>query len=109
MDNGWQVVVLPWVVGVHGLEIENHLREVLGFLEIPPTAWRYIIETSARTSVEELVFLNQLHKLERHGEYWISSGMADRERMPLVKSMPNEVGRNRSERISGSWYGDGRI
>ena len=37
-DNGWQVAVPPWVVGVRGLVIENHLKVVFGFLEIPPTA-----------------------------------------------------------------------
>ena len=63
-DNGWQVAILSWVAGVRGLVIENHLKEVVGFLEISPTAWptawKYIIETSVRTSVEGSAFLNQV-------------------------------------------------
>jgi len=59
-DNGWQIAIFPWVVGVRGLIIESHVKEVLGFLEIPSTAWKHIIEASVRTSVEGFAFLHQV-------------------------------------------------
>ena len=32
MANGWQVKILPWVVGVHGMIDEKSVSEVLNFL-----------------------------------------------------------------------------
>ena len=58
MDEGWQVAILPWVVGVRGLVKETLLKEALEFLAIPTTAWKYILETSVHTSVEGFAFLN---------------------------------------------------
>ena len=61
-DNGWQIAIFPWVVGVRGLilVIKSHVKEVLGLLEIPSTAWKHIIEASVRTSVEGFAFLHQV-------------------------------------------------
>ena len=56
---GWKVAILPWVVGVRGLVKDQHLTEVLEFLEIPATAWASILEALVRTSVEGFAFLNQ--------------------------------------------------
>ena len=78
MDEGWQVAILPWVVGVRGLVKETLLKEALEFLAIPTTAWKSILETSVRTSVEGFAFLNQVRfstpqaqktwgTLDRHG------------------------------------------
>ena len=60
VDEGWQVAILPWVVGVRGLVKETLLKEALEFLAIPTTAWKSILETSVRTSVGGFAFLNQV-------------------------------------------------
>ena len=52
VTDGWKVAILPWVVGLRGLVKDQHLTEVLEFLEIPATAWASILEASVRTSVE---------------------------------------------------------
>ena len=46
VDEGWQVAILPWVVGVLGLVKETLLKEALEFLAIPTTAWKSILEAS---------------------------------------------------------------
>ena len=58
MDEGWQVAILPWLVGVRGLVKETLLKEALEFLAIPTTVWKSILEV--RTSVEGFAFLNQV-------------------------------------------------
>ena len=60
VDEGWQVAILPWVVGVRGLVKETHLNEALEFLAMPSTAWKSILEASVRTSVGGFAFLNQV-------------------------------------------------
>ena len=52
VTDGRKVAILPWVVGVRGLVKDQHLTEVLEFLEIPATAWASILEASVRSYYE---------------------------------------------------------
>ena len=63
MDEGWQVAILSWVVGVRGLVKETLSKEALEFLAIPTTAWKPILEASVRTLVKGFAFLNQVRFL----------------------------------------------
>ena len=50
LDEGWQVEILPWVVGVRGLLDGDTIRCCLEFLEIPRQCWKRIIEDTAKDS-----------------------------------------------------------
>ena len=59
-DAGWQIEILPWVVGIRGLIQESELHNALKFLEIPKTAWPTAIERTVVASVESLAFMNRV-------------------------------------------------
>ena len=60
IDSGWDVRVLPWVVGARGMARRNHLIEALEFLEIPKQKWTSIIECTVRASVEGLAYMHRI-------------------------------------------------
>ena len=47
LDEGWQVEIFPWVVGVRGLLDSDTIKSSLEFLEIHWQHWRRITEDAA--------------------------------------------------------------
>ena len=60
INSGWDVCVLPWVVGARGMARRNHLIKALEFLEIPKQKWTSIIECTVRASVEGLAYMHRI-------------------------------------------------
>ena len=48
LDEGWQVEIFPWVVGVRGLVNSPATKRCLEFLEMQRKSWRRIIEDTAK-------------------------------------------------------------
>ena len=59
-SRGWEVAVLPWVVGVRGVTDAAGIREAMEFLGIPSSQWSTILRKSAVASVEALEYLHKL-------------------------------------------------
>ena len=57
---GWQVKILPWVVGVRGMVDKNSVCELLNFLQVPPERCARIVEDVALESVKALYSLHQI-------------------------------------------------
>ena len=58
--DGWQVKILPWVVGVRGMINAKSGSEVLNFLEVPRARHPRIIEDVTTESVKALYSLHQI-------------------------------------------------
>jgi hypothetical protein len=58
--DGWQVKILPWVVGVRGMIDAKSGSEVLNFLEVPRARHPRIIEDVTTESVKALYSLHQI-------------------------------------------------
>ena len=58
--NGWQVKILPWVVGVRGMIDEKSVSEVLNFLQVPRARRARIIEDVTTESVTATYSLHQI-------------------------------------------------
>jgi len=101
VTDGWKVAILPWVVGVRGLVKDQHLTDVLEFLEIPTTAWASILEASVRTSVEGFAFLNRVRfSTQQARKSW---GTLDRhETDQCGKEDENQAGGKRKRLESGA-------
>eukprot|EP00291_Cryptomonas_curvata_P021615 CAMPEP_0172173828 /NCGR_PEP_ID=MMETSP1050-20130122/13305_1 /TAXON_ID=233186 /ORGANISM="Cryptomonas curvata, Strain CCAP979/52" /LENGTH=157 /DNA_ID=CAMNT_0012845695 /DNA_START=180 /DNA_END=650 /DNA_ORIENTATION=+ len=54
--DGWQIEILPWVVGVRGLLMKAPTQHVLDFLAVPRKSWDGIIEGAAIASVKAFYF-----------------------------------------------------
>ncbi len=59
-EHGWQVKILPWVVGVRGMIDEKSVSEILNFLRVPRDRCARIIEDVAIKSVKALYSLHQI-------------------------------------------------
>ena len=59
-DRGWQVQILPWVVGVRGMIDAKSVPEILNFLQVPRVRRARIIEDVAIESVKALYSLHQI-------------------------------------------------
>jgi ribonuclease HI len=57
---GWQVTILPWVVGVRGMINEKSVTNVLNFLQVPRNRQAKIVEDVAIESVKALYSLHQI-------------------------------------------------
>ena len=57
---GWQVTILPWVVGVRGMINEKSVTKVLNFLQVPRNRQARIVEDVAIESVKALYSLHQI-------------------------------------------------
>ncbi len=58
LDEGWQVEIFPWVVGVCGLLDSDAIKCCLEFLELPRKCWNLIIKDTARESVKAFYALH---------------------------------------------------
>ena len=47
LDEGWQVEIFPWVVGIRGLLNSATIKSCLEFLTVPRQRWERIIEDVA--------------------------------------------------------------
>jgi len=66
--DGWQIEILPWVVGVRGLLMKAPTQHVLDFLAVPGKSWDGIIEGAAIASVKAFYLLHQVRcKALHHG------------------------------------------
>ena len=57
---GWQVTILPWVVGVRGMINQKSVTKVLNFLQVPRNRQARIVEDVAIESVKALYSLHQI-------------------------------------------------
>ena len=57
---GWQVKVLPWVVGIRGLVIEDGIHLALEFLAIQRKDWAAAVSRTVVASVESLAFMHRV-------------------------------------------------
>ncbi len=60
LDDGWQVEIFPWVVGVHGLVNRDAIQCCLELFDMPRKSWRRIIEDTAKESVKALYVLHRV-------------------------------------------------
>ena len=60
IDDGWNVQILPWVVGARGLIQRNSLCSALEFLEVPRYGWQEIIDNTVLAAVSALSFMNRV-------------------------------------------------
>lgn len=58
-NSGWDVRVLPWIVGARGLVRKRDLCNALEFLEVPLERWQTIIEDTIRASITALAFMHR--------------------------------------------------
>jgi hypothetical protein len=58
-DDGWDVQVLPWVIGARGLIQIQHMESALKFLEIPRRKWQSIIDETVYAAVAALAFMHR--------------------------------------------------
>ena len=56
---GWQVTVLPWVVGIRGFVLESTIVDALRFLEISQRQWQEALNITVISSIEAF---RELHK-----------------------------------------------
>ncbi len=54
LDEGWQVKIFSWVVGIRGLLNKGAIKSCLDFLAVPRQRWERIIEDVAKESVKAL-------------------------------------------------------
>jgi hypothetical protein len=57
-DEGWQVEIFPWVIGVRGLLDSETIKCCLEFLTLPRQSWKQIIENAAKESVKAFYSLH---------------------------------------------------
>jgi hypothetical protein len=60
LESGWQVLILPWVVGVRGMVDAKSVSEILDFLGIAKKRRAKIVEDVAIESVKALYSLHQV-------------------------------------------------
>ena len=60
LNEGWQVEIFPWVVGIRGLLDSAAIQCCLEFLEIPRKCWLLIIEDTAKESVKAFYVLHRV-------------------------------------------------
>jgi len=56
---GWDIQILPWVVGARGMVQTDQLHRALQFLDISRNKWSCIIDATVRESVSALVFMHR--------------------------------------------------
>jgi hypothetical protein len=56
---GWDIQILPWVVGARGMVQTDQLHRALQFLDISRNKSSCIIDTTVRESVSALVFMHR--------------------------------------------------
>ena len=76
---GWNIEILPWVVGIRGFVDTKHLQAAFAFLDIPKPKWKDMIEASVLASVRALAYM---HKIRYSGANRRSA--IDRGDLPVV-------------------------
>ena len=56
---GWEIEILPWIVGIHGLIQVQCIQTAVDFLLIPKSKWQAAVECTVLASVESLAFMNR--------------------------------------------------
>ena len=59
-DAGWQIEILPWVVGIRGLIEQQDIYTATEFLDIPRATWSAAVECTVTASVESLAFMHRV-------------------------------------------------
>jgi hypothetical protein len=59
-ESGWQVLILPWVVGIRGMVDVKSVLEILDFLRVSTKRRAKIVEDVAIESVKALYSLHQI-------------------------------------------------
>jgi ribonuclease HI len=65
---GWEIKVLPLVIGVRGLVNVRHIHETFTFLKIPRKEWLNGLECFALASVKALSFLHRIRYAARSAD-----------------------------------------
>ena len=95
--DGWQVKILPWVVGVRGMINAKSGSEVLNFLEVPRARHPRIIEDVTTESVKALYSLHQIryqafrlnmHKAGNRQDYKQAGWQQRVDMVPLTQTTP---------------------
>jgi hypothetical protein len=63
LDDGWQVQILPWVVGMRGLFITSSVTPVFKFLSIPSDSHTELLEETTLESVRARYLLHRTRGL----------------------------------------------
>ena len=63
MTAGWQAKVLPWVVGIRGLVIEDGIHSALEFIGLQRKDWAAAVTITVVASVESLAFMHRCFSL----------------------------------------------
>ena len=60
VTEGWQVKVLPWVVGIRGLIEESSIHAAVEYLDISRNEWAAAVACTVIASVESLAFMHRV-------------------------------------------------
>ena len=60
VTEGWQVKILPWVVGIRGLIDEKGVHVAAEYLGIPRKEWTAAVNCTVVASVESLAFMHRV-------------------------------------------------
>jgi len=59
-NQGWVVHVFPWIVGIRGMIIPQHILALMEFVAIPKKYWHKAVERTVLASVRALYFLHRV-------------------------------------------------
>ena len=76
-QDGWDVRILPWVVGARGLIQAQHMGNALEFLEIPQKARQSIIDDTVCAALAALAFMHRTRFSTHSSSSASGSGSAD--------------------------------
>ena len=65
---GWQVQILPWVVGIRGMVLVEEIQAMISFLHIPSIACQTLVDCSVTASVEALAFMHRVRYARPSGD-----------------------------------------
>ena len=97
-NSGWQIAILPWVVGIRGMVLEQGIVDAWKFLDLPDAGRRHALEGSVRASVEAFAFLHRI-RFTTTGSG--TTGGYERSQNDMTGSGPN-VGGSRAKRCPSS-------
>ncbi len=60
IHSGWSIEIVPWVVGIRGFADTKYFHSALGYLAIPKSQWKVIIEDSVFASVRALAYMHTI-------------------------------------------------
>ena len=99
IDRGWDIQILPWVVGARGLIQTQHMGRALDFLNIPKGLWQSIIDDTVRASVAALAFMHRTR-------FSLPPGQSSTCVLGSTENSADNIPQCGSKRRASTWTGD---